>query len=257
MRFFSFGKKIKKPTTGRGNNLGATEHFEWYADSGVESIQGSDWIVDRGIPYLEKSYLEYRDKVLQIGDLHRLPVRVIVRSSLQCKGGIAGATGSGELSYCAGSWDDNQFCYGIITHELCNLFTGECVTPGWPTAWWANHRSPFPTMIANEVMRQLVPRFYRMWGDYNDPLVLMFERMYNSHPEMFPRMFHKMQELNVSLAGISDPALSQIVYYFMFYGAQREIGRLFVSPPMPQIDLRAFQSLESKYHLGIMALQSE
>ncbi|GEM_PF-4906463 len=257
MSFFSLFKRKNKQGGSNGNDLGSTEHFQWYADSGLDSIQGSGWIRSRGVPYLEEAYRVYRDKVFQIGDLRRLPVRVLVRSSSSCQGGIAGATGSGELSYCAGQWDDNQFCYGIITHELCNLFTGECVTPGWPTAWWANHRSPFPTMIANEVMRYKVPRFYRMWGDYNDPLVVMFDQLYRSYPGMFTRMFQKMRELRVSLEGLADPFLSQLVYYFMFYGAQRALGRHFVSPPMPQIEFRAFQNLESKYHLGVLSLPTE
>ncbi|MHB8567269.1 MAG: hypothetical protein ACYC7D_13190 [Nitrososphaerales archaeon] len=256
MPFFSFGRKAK-PKDGDEYSLGSTEHFQWHAESGENSIQGSDWIRSKAVSYLEGAYLVYRDQVFQIGDLRRLPVRVIVRASSQCQGGIAGATGSGELSYCAGQWDANQYCYGIISHELCNLFTGECVTPGWPTAWWANHRSPFPTVIANEVMHSAVPRFYRMWGDYNDPLVVMFERMYKTYPGMFPRMFRKMQELRISLEGLLDPLLSQTVYYFMFYGAQRALGRYFVSPPMPLIDIRVMSNLESKYHLGVLSLPSE
>jgi len=260
---FPFGKK-KKNNKGDEQvriadnySLGSTEHFQWTAESGIDSVNGSDWIRKNAVPYLERAYKVYRDNVLGVGDLRRLPVRVVVRASSQCQGGIGGATGSGELSYCAGDWGSNQFCYGIITHELCNLFTGECITAGWPTAWWANHRSPFPTMIANEVIRQLAPRFYRMWGNYGDPLVLMFERLYKSYPGMFPRMFQKMRELHISLAGLSDPYLSQVVYYFMFYGAQRALGRHFVSPPMPQIDLASFQKLESTYHLNVLSLPVE
>ncbi len=74
---------------------------------------------------------------------------------------------------------------------------------------------------------------------------------------MFPRMFQKMRELHISLAGLSDPYLSQVVYYFMFYGAQRALGRHFVSPPMPQIDLASFQKLESTYHLNVLSLPVE
>ena len=195
--------------------------------------------------------------MLQLGDLKRLPVRVRVRASSQCEGGIAGATGSGELSYCAGQWDQNQFCYGIITHELCNLLTGECVTAGWPTAWWANHRSPFPTMIANEVIRYLKPQYYRMWGDYRDPLVQMFDSFYRNYPGMFARMFQKMKQLRISLEGLQDTYLSQVVYYFMFWGANRALGRSFVSPPMPEIDLRMMSNLDSRFGLGVMSLPSE
>ena len=48
---------------------------------------------------------------------------------------------------------------------------------------------PFPTMIANEVMRSLISKLYRMWGDYNDPLVQMFEGLNKTYPGLFPRMF--------------------------------------------------------------------
>jgi hypothetical protein len=239
-------------------SLGSTAHFRWYAGgAGRGSVRGAEWITRNAVPYLEAAYGVYRDQVLKVGDLVRLPVRVEVKPSDQCSGGIAGATGEGNLSYCAGDWGSNQFCYGIVTHELCNLFTGECVSAGWPTAWWANHRSPFPTVIANEVMKVLVPRFYRSWGDYNDPLVVMFDQLYRTYRGMFPRMLQKMRELRISLSGLEDPYLSQVVYYFMFYGAQRALGRYFVSPPMPPIDLLAFQKLESDFHLGVPGLPAD
>ena len=265
MPTFPFGDR-KKPMeessktdreTSDDFSLGYTEHFSWIAESGVGTVNGADWLTKNAVPYLEAAYNTYRDDVFQIGDLPRLPVRVTVRASSQCEGGIAGATGDGSLSYCIGEWNSNQYCYGIITHELCNLFTGECVTAGWPTEWWANHRSPFPTMIANEVIRVLIPKYYRMWGDYDDPLVVMFERLYKTYPGMFARMFKKMREIRISLASYDEPYLSQVVYYFMFFGAQRALGRYFVSPPMPQIDLRAFQELESKFQLGVLSLPME
>ena len=246
-----------EPSNNDGYSLGFTEHFSWVAESGINSINGAQWITNNAVPYLEAAYRVYRDSEIQGGDLPRLPVRVTVRASSQCAGGIGGATGDGSLSYCAGEWNSNQYCYGIITHELCNLFTGECVAAGWPTEWWANHRSPFPTMLANEVMRVLITKYYRMWGDYNDPLVLMFERLYKTYPGMFSRMFKKMRELGVSLARYSDPVLSHVVYYFMFFGAQKALGKYFVSPPMPMIDLRAFQDLEARFQLGVASLPLE
>ena len=262
MPIFPFGRGEKKPRTDEsessdGFSLGFTEHFSWVAETGVNSVNGADWISKNAVPYLEAAYGVYRDSEFQVGDLTTLPVRVTVRASSQCAGGIGGATGDGSLSYCAGEWNSNQYCYGIITHELCNLFTGECVTAGWPTEWWANHRSPFPTMIANEVMRTLIPKYYRMWGDYNDPLVLMFERLYKTYPGMFARMFRKMKELRISLVSYNEPQLSQVVYYFMFFGAQKALGRYFVSPPMPMINIGVLQDLESKFQLGVTSLAIE
>jgi hypothetical protein len=232
--------------------LGQTEHFQWRAQAGVSSVSGLDWIKKDGMPFLEKVYSVYKNDVLPLGDANRLPIRVSLRPSFECKGGIEGATGNGELSYCAGEWNSNQYCYGIIAHELCNLFTGEKVSSGWPTEWWANHRSPFPTMIANQALRKIVPQYYRAWGDYNDPLVVMFDRLYSDFPGMFSKMFGKMRELRVSLQNLDEPYLSHVVYYFMFYGASRQLVNYFVVPPMPPINPKWISDLESKYHLGVI-----
>jgi len=232
--------------------LGQSEHFQWRAQAGAGSISGVDWVRKDGISYLEKVYSVYRNDILKLGDANRLPIRVAVRPSFECKGGIGGATGSGELSYCAGEWNSNQYCYGIIAHELCNLFTGEKVSSGWPTQWWANHRSPFPTMIANQALRKTVSQYYRAWGDYNDPLVVMFDRLFGDFPGMFPKMFLTMRELRVSLQNLEEPYLSHVVYYFMFYGASRQIVNYFVVPPMPPINPGWISEIESKYHLGVI-----
>ena len=257
MRLFSRKKKNDDDTNPSPSytdeyNLGRSEHFLWRAEAGASSIQAVDWVSKTGVPYLEDVYALYKDEILKLGDANRLPINVIVKPSSACGGGIAGATGSGELSYCAGQWGSNQFCFGIIAHELCNLFTGERVSGGWPTAWWANHRSPFPTVIANEAMQRLVPRFYKMWGDYNDPLVVMFDRLYHDYRGMFPRMLQKMRELRVSLEGVGEPYLSHIIYYFMFYGAGRPVANYFVVPPMPAINPSWLGELEARYRLGIV-----
>ncbi len=216
-------------------------------------MRNADWIIKNAIPYLERAYFLYKNELLKLGDANRLPIKVVVRPSLDCQGGIAGATGNGELSYCAGNWASNEFCYGILAHELCNLFTGERVSSGWPEDWWANHRSPFPTMIANQALRRLVPEYYRKWGNYSDPLVVMFERFQNDHPGMFPKMFQKMRELGVTLPRYQEPYLSHVVYYFIFYGAgSQQISRYFVAPPMPPINPTIIVSVEDRFHLGVV-----
>ena len=261
MKFFSRGKKkegdkdfklMEDNQFASPNQLGRSAHFEWYAETNVSSISGAEWIRNSAVSYLERVYSTYRDEILQIGEARHLPIRVVVRPSSSCQGGIGGATGSGELSYCAGQWAPNQYCFGIIAHELCNLFTGENVSAGWPTAWWANHRSPFPTVIANRAMKKIVPQFYRSWGDYNDPLVVMFERLYSDFRGMFPRMFQKMRELGISLVGYEEPRLSHVIYYFMFYAAGRQLTNYFVSPPMPPINPAWIMELERRYNLHVI-----
>lgn len=229
-------------------------HFEWRAQSGSASIDNSDWIRRNGISYLESVYSVYKNDILKLGDANRLPIRVTVRSSSECQGGISGGTANGELSYCAGSWASNGFCYGILAHELCNLFTGESVSRGWPTAWWANHRSPFPTMIANQALRKLVPEYYRRWGDYDDPLVAMFEKFYDEYPGLFPKMFEKMRELRVNLSRYKEPYLSHVLYYFMFYATGgQQISNYFVAPPMSPINPTTVSEIEDRFKLGIIS----
>ena len=202
--------------------------------------------------YLESVYSDYKD-ILGLGDAKRLPIPVTVKSSEECQGGISGGKENGDLGYCAGQWASNEFCYGILAHELCNLFTGEQVSGGWPTAWWANHRSPFPTMIANEAMKGRVPEFYRRWGDYNDPLVIMFEKFYNQNEGMFPRMFQKMKQLQISLQLFSEPYLSHVIYYFMFYGARStDLAKHFVVPPMPSVNPGWLQEIERRFNLSVL-----
>lgn len=233
--------------------LGSSEHFEWHATHGRESIGNADWIVKKGIDFLERAYSVYKNDILSIGDAKKLPIQVLVKPSSECQSGIGGATGNGELSYCAGNWDTNAFCYGILAHELCNLFTGELVSQGWPEAWWANHRSPFPTVIANEAMHKLVPEYYRRWGDYNDPLVLMFDNLYREYPGVFPRMFQKMREAGITLTRYREPELSHVIYYFMFYAAgDKHVASYFVSPPMPPVNPLQISQFESKFNTGVV-----
>src|SRR5579872_7136786 len=144
-----FSRKKKDPQ-GAGSDdyfLGQSEHFQWHAQAGARSIGKVEWIRSDAVPYLEKVYSVYKNEILQLGDANRLPIQVTVRPSVECQGGIGGATGNGALSYCAGEWGSNQYCYGILAHELCNLLTGEKVTSGWPTEWWANHRDRKSTRL--------------------------------------------------------------------------------------------------------------
>lgn len=248
MRFFSSKGKPSQDAY----SLGSSEHFEWRTAQVKESVADAEWITKSGIGFLERVYSVYKNDILRLGDARNLPIRVVIKPSYECQGGISGATGNGQLSYCAGKWDTNVFCYGILAHELCNLFTGELVSPGWPETWWANHRSPFPTVIANEALRKLIPEYYKKWGDYNDPLVLMFDGIYREYPGVFPTMFKKMRELGVDLSRYVEPDLSHVVYYFMFYAAgNNRVSNHFVSPPMPPVNASKISGYEVKFNLHV------
>jgi hypothetical protein len=41
----------------------------------------------------------------------------------------------------------------LTLHETLNLFTGKVGGGGWPTDWWADHRSPFPNAMDEQVLR--------------------------------------------------------------------------------------------------------
>jgi hypothetical protein len=44
--------------------------------------------------------------------------------------------------------------YLFPLHESINLFTG-LMSPGWPTDWWADHRSPFPSAMDIALLRSI------------------------------------------------------------------------------------------------------
>jgi hypothetical protein len=45
--------------------------------------------------------------------------------------------------------------YLLTLHETLNAFTGKIGGGGWPTDWWADHRSPFPNAMDEQVMRYI------------------------------------------------------------------------------------------------------
>jgi hypothetical protein len=46
------------------------------------------------------------------------------------------------------------FGYLLTLHEAINVYTG-LVSGGWPTDWWADHRSPFPNAFDYEIMQAI------------------------------------------------------------------------------------------------------
>jgi hypothetical protein len=45
--------------------------------------------------------------------------------------------------------------YLLTLHEAVNVWTGEMSGGGWPTDWWADHRSPFPNSMDYHVMKHI------------------------------------------------------------------------------------------------------
>jgi hypothetical protein len=64
----------------------------------------------------------------------------------------------------------------VIPQETTNMFTGEGVTGGWPTDWWADGRSPFPAMVAVQVEKAYNDSYFAGHdaADSQDPQYVMF-----------------------------------------------------------------------------------
>jgi hypothetical protein len=86
-----------------------------------------------------------------------------------------------ELNGLKGFWG-----YLLTLHEFVNQFTGALNNGGWPTDWWADHRSPFPNSIDWHVLAELgqvtastiqYPRFSDPTVSSYDPEVPMFDAL--------------------------------------------------------------------------------
>lgn len=91
----------------------------------------------------------------------------------------------------AGFWG-----YLLTLHEAINDFTA-LVTPGWPSDWWADHRSPFPNTLDYYLMRDIgtdrsdatllaaAKAHHERFADPSqpgyDPEVGMFESLYSQY----------------------------------------------------------------------------
>jgi hypothetical protein len=64
----------------------------------------------------------------------------------------------------------------VIPHETANMFTGEGVSGGWPSDWWADGQSPFPAMVAVQVEKTFGVSYWVQHdaGDSNNPAYVMF-----------------------------------------------------------------------------------
>jgi hypothetical protein len=94
------------------------------------------------------------------------------------------------------------FGYLLLLHEFVNQWTGLANGGhgGWPTDWWANHRSPFPNAIDSIVLRELgLPALAAVQekrfspdGDGPDPQVPMFLDLFRTYGG-WPMLQHYFQ----------------------------------------------------------------
>jgi len=111
---------------------------------------------------------------------------------------------------------DGFWGYLLVLHELINQWTG-LVTGGWPTDWWADHRSPFPNSMDEQIMRTLGldeaadiqhARFANQGsGDY-DAQVVMFNELFAAHGFAgLRRTFDLIQKDGLKWFDLRDPPM--------------------------------------------------
>lgn len=102
-------------------------------------------------PYVESVYDQLKAK-FGYEPSHYLPIEYTIKRGPP--GEIGGSTSEGKIEVKASDFSENRWCLVISAQELVNLFTGS-ICRGWPSDWWADHRSPFPIMVAIEIIRDL------------------------------------------------------------------------------------------------------
>ena len=246
------------------------KYFVWYVD---------DYVYSRWEVYAEKlkPFFSYADVCYEalferLGVKPKTPMYIVVAKKFRggaFAAGIIGEIGKGpgigiaDDAFLGEAYGIDQYwAYVLILHEMINLFTGY-VTSEWPRAWWADHRSPFPCMVVENVLRELgydeIAIVHFMEQRY-DPLLVMFHRLRRDFGwEMFIRMFRKMMELGVDLTEYpQDPGPTEIslekanaVYYFLMYGAREDITEYLVEAGLPPPSPELMKKLEDRYGLGV------
>jgi hypothetical protein len=96
---------------------------------------------------------------------------------------------TGDAFYTTAYGIKGFYGYLLVTHEFVNQWTGLMGGSGWPTDWWANHRSPFPNAMDSFIMAKLgqtqaaaaqTARFVA-GGDSADAEVVMFTNLLNKY----------------------------------------------------------------------------
>lgn len=106
--------------------------------------------------------------------------------------------------------------YLLITHEFVNQWTGLAINSGgWPTDWWANHRSPFPNAMDPILLGELgqtaaaaaqLARFVP-GGDSADVQVPMFTSLFNDFGgwDMLRLYFALLRADGMKWSNLRDP----------------------------------------------------
>ncbi len=169
--------------------------------------------------YIEEVYDQIKTKFEHEPNSY-IPIRYLIKRGLPES--IRGWTASGEVGVEAGDFVQNRWCLVISAQELVNLFTGS-ICSGWPIDWWANHRSPFPMMVAVEVVRDL--GYLQESNDYDaefekDPLYVWHKRVKETFGwDLYRRMFSAIKEDGIQWDRIgSNPSKIRTNYVLAYMG---------------------------------------
>ena len=196
-------------------------------------------------PYIENVYDQLRTKLGQEPSQY-LPIKCMIKQGPP--GGIGGWTVSGEMGVEAGDFEKNRWCLVISAQELVNLFTGS-VSAGWPSDWWANHKSPFPIMVAVEVVRDLGYEQEANECDRefeSDPLYVWHRSLRRTYGwDLYRNMFSAMKTDGVQLGRLGPNPSKRLTNYVLAYMSLGAGGLYLQSATqtIPNADQRMVQNI--------------
>ena len=104
--------------------------------------------------------------------------------------------------------------YLLPLHEMINNMTSAIGHGGWPTDWWADHRSPFPNSVDWHVLNEVgqVPMAEAQYGEWipdggsPDPQVGMFDQLLSTYGwPGFRRAFNAVLNDGMVFTSLKDP----------------------------------------------------
>ena len=132
--------------------------------------------------------------------------------------------------------------YVLIAHETVNLYTGQVLGGGWPVDWWADHKSPFPAMVAVELLFDIKPEVavvhHRLLS--RDTLYMAFRRLKSDFGwAMFRRALRYMREDGIVLDRLGkNPSRLRTDYVaaYLVLGASEDITPILVEAGVGTLD---------------------
>jgi hypothetical protein len=182
-----------------------TDHWIWYSDSAIYS-QNQQYIQPL-LNWPETSYTQisqWLGLILPPGSYDGGRRAIFIDPSP----GYFGWTSGGSIGIAYQVFQDvPDWPWVVIPHETTNMFTGEGVSGGWPTDWWADGRSPFPAMVAVQVEKTYNVPYWSI-HDSDDSgdvqYVMMRDKLLGAYGwSLFSDTFAMMKASGINLANIN------------------------------------------------------